>query len=147
MTKKAPLSSATIKLLGSAAIAVLMTSPFGLVGAVQAAEVRHQEGEHLKPSGKGFGEQDPTGLTAAHAQPSTNGIFYHGGPVMLNAVKLYYIWYGAWDFSNDNTNMILNTFGGFIGGTRAVRWGLIRVHPCSSVANIFWPRMHTDAHG
>ena len=39
MTKKAPLSSATIKLLGSAAIAVLMTSPFGLVGAVQAAEV------------------------------------------------------------------------------------------------------------
>ena len=117
MTKKAPLSSATIKLLGSAAIAVLMTSPFGLVGAVQAAEVRHQEGEHLKPSGKGFGEHDPTGLTAAHAQPSTNGIFYHGGPVMLNIVKLYYIWYGAWDFTSDNTDTILNTFGGFIGGT------------------------------
>jgi len=121
MTKQASVSSVAIKFLGSAAIAVLMTGAFGLAGAVQAADVRHQEGEHLKPTGKGFGEHDPTGLTAEHAAKfapnSTNGIFYHGGPVMSGTVNLYYICYGAWNFPNDPTQAILNTFGNSIGGT------------------------------
>jgi len=121
MAKKVSLSSTAIKFLGSAAITVLLTSTFGLAGAVQAAEVRHQKDEHLRPTGKGWGELDPTGLTAAQAakfaRVSTNGIYYHGGPVILNTVNMYYIWYGAWNFTNDNTNTILNTFGNYIGGT------------------------------
>jgi hypothetical protein len=38
---------------------------------------------------------------------------------MLNSVNMYYIWYGAWDFSNDNTNTILNSFGSYIGHRHA----------------------------
>jgi Phosphate-induced protein 1 conserved region len=127
MAKEASMSSAAIKFLGPAAIAVLMTSIFGLAGAVQATEVRHpeqvrhQEGEQLQPTGKGFSEVDPTGLTAQKAwrfyRGANNGISYHGGPVMLNQVNIYYIWYGAWNFATDNTNTLLSTFGSRIGGT------------------------------
>jgi hypothetical protein len=121
MAKKVSLSSATIKFLGLAAITVLLTSAFGLVSAVQAAPVRHQQDEHLQPTGKGFGELDPSGMTqrnAARFSPApNNGILYHGGPVMLNTVNLYYIWYGAWNFTDDNTNTILNSFGSYLGGT------------------------------
>lgn len=119
-------SSGAIKLLRPAAIATLMTSVFGLVSAVQAMELRPQQGgqqelDHLQPTGKGFGVPDPSGMTARNAQkyagPSSNGIFYHGGPVMLGTVNMYYIYYGAWDFTTDNTNTILNSFGSYIGGT------------------------------
>jgi Phosphate-induced protein 1 conserved region len=119
-------SSGAIRLLRPAAIATLMTSVFGLVSAVQAMELRPQQGgqqelDHLQPTGKGFGVPDPSGMTARNAQkyagPSSNGIFYHGGPVMLGTVNMYYIYYGAWDFNTDNTNTILNSFGSYIGGT------------------------------
>ena len=122
--------SGAIKLLRPAAIATLMTSIFGLLSAVQAMELRpqrdQQELDHLQPTGKGFGVPDPSGMTARNAQKyaglSSNGIFYHGGPVMLGnagnagTVNMYYIYYGAWDFT-DHTDTILNSFGSFIGGT------------------------------
>ncbi len=86
MARKVFASSTAIKFLKSAAIVGLLTGAFGLASSVQAVEVRHQDGEHLKPTGKGWGELDPSGLTAANAQKfsavSTNGIFYHGGPVV-----------------------------------------------------------------
>jgi hypothetical protein len=131
MLKETSLPSVALKFLGSAAIAVLVTSTFGLPGAVQATEVRQQTrvppqgSEHFKPTGKGWGERDLTGLTAAQAAKflrfSTSGISYHGGPVMLNTVNMYYIWYGAWDFTNNADNIatrtLLNTFGSYIGPT------------------------------
>ncbi len=126
MTQQDSLLSGAIRFIGSAAITVLLTSAFGLGGAVQATEVRHpgeqhDTGDNLKPTGKGWGERDASGVTAANAQKfsrtSNNGIFYHGGPIMLGTVNMYYIWYGAWDFSKDNTNTILNSFGSYIGGT------------------------------
>jgi len=130
MAKKISLSSVAIKFLGSAGITVLLTSYFGLAGAVRATEVRnphtsHDTGEYLKPTGKGWGEHDPTGMTFGNAQKfsrtSTNGISYHGGPVILNTVNMYYIWYGKWDFSTTTTDSatknLLNTFGTSIGGT------------------------------
>ena len=116
-------SSGAMRLIGPAAFAILMTSILGFAGAAQAYEVRPQAGEqpehdHLQPTGRGFGVPDPSGEVARNAQTyalfSTNGIYYHGGPVMLNTVNLYYIWYGAWNFSNDNTNTLLNTFGSHI---------------------------------
>src|SRR5215468_6654520 len=87
--------------------AVFLAALVGLISSLPklatrgyAAEVRHQDDEHLKPSGKGSGDHDPSGATERHAQPfaakSTNGILYHGGPVMLGTVNLYYIWYGTW---------------------------------------------------
>ncbi len=122
MAAEISLSSMAAKYRGSAALVVLMAGIFALAGAVQAAEVRHQEGEHLKPNGKGWGELDPTGETAKNAAKfaatSTNGISYHGGPLLTNApVNIYYIWYGAWNFPNDNTNTILTSFGSGVGGT------------------------------
>lgn len=119
-------SSGAIKSLRPAVIAMLMTSSFGLGSAVQAMELRPQQGgpqelDNLQPTGKGFGVPDPSGRTVRDAQKfartSTNGIFYHGGPVMLGTVNMYYIYYGAWDFSKDNTNSILESFGSYIGGT------------------------------
>jgi len=123
MTKQASLLSAIAKYLFAVAAAVLTTGAWGLATVVWAADVRHPEGEHLKPTGKGAGEHDPSGLTAGHAARflsfSTNGISYHGGPVMLGPVNLYYIWYGNWSFGGDptdaSTKTILETFSNSIG--------------------------------
>jgi hypothetical protein len=118
--------SLAIGRLGSAAIAALIIGPFGLAGTVQGTEILqsgrfHGQGdEHLKPTGKGWGHDDE-GSSAAQASRfnrfSNNGILYHGGPVMLGTVNVYYIWYGLWDFTQDNTNTLLNAFGTGIGGT------------------------------
>jgi hypothetical protein len=80
-----------------------VASLLGLAGTVHTAEVRHEEGEHLKPTGKGWGELDPTGLTALRSRSSGNGIYYHGGPVMLGLTKVYFIWYGNWSGNTAQT--------------------------------------------
>ena len=49
------------------------------------------------------------------AAPSSNGIVYHGGPVMLATTKMYYIWYGNWGTNTANT--ILTTLAQNIGGS------------------------------
>ena len=72
-----------------------------------AGSVQQQEGAHMRPTGKGWGEVDSTvfvkdpvvggrisGRAARTASP--NGISYHGGPVMTNGANVYYIWYGDW---------------------------------------------------
>jgi hypothetical protein len=119
MTPKFSFSSIAIKVSGPAAIAILMASLFGPVGTVQTAEVRHEEGEQLKPTGKGRGEVDPTGLTAAQAarfaRSNSNGILYHGGPVMLGQPSVYFIWYGNW--SGNTATTILTDFGNSLGGS------------------------------
>jgi len=95
------LASIRVRYQASTAIAIITAGIFGMAGAVQAAEVRHEEGEWLKPSGKGWGELDPSGETARNAQKlakrqKANGINYYGGPVMLGTPNIYYIWYGTW---------------------------------------------------
>jgi hypothetical protein len=116
-------------MLGNSAMTI---KPFAILGAallcltgaavsVRAAEVFHQENEHLVPSGKGFGQHDLEGNAEALAQKylsfSQSGILYHGGPVMHGTVNLYYIWYGAWSFPTDTTQTILNNFAQYVGGT------------------------------
>jgi hypothetical protein len=93
-----------------AAVAVVAASLFGLAGTVRAAEVLHQEGEHLRPTGKGWGELDPTGWSARNATAGSSGISYHGGPVMLGAPNIYFIWYGNW--SGNTAPAILQGFAG-----------------------------------
>src|SRR5215471_20728331 len=121
MAQHVCLPSNVSKYLYATVTAVLMTGVFGLASAVQAADVRHSEDEHLKPTGRGSGEHDPSGMTERHALKfapfSGNGISYHGGPVMLGTVNLYYIWYGAWNFPTDSTKQILDDFGSFISAT------------------------------
>jgi len=87
-----------IQVLGVVAIGVT-----GVFLGLQAAEGPDRD---VQPTGKGIGTlQHPPmpeqangspGAKAGGAKPSTNGISYHGGPVMLNPVNMYYIWYGDW---------------------------------------------------
>jgi len=45
----------------------------------------------------------------------SNGISYHGGPVMLGTNHIYYIWYGNW--SGNTANSILTNLAQHIGGS------------------------------
>ncbi len=89
------------------------------IASLSAQTVRQDNNrDDLRPTGKGWGERD------AHAQgnakPSggarTNGISYHGGPVILGTTNVYYIWYGNW--SGNTANTILTNLASSIGGSR-----------------------------
>jgi hypothetical protein len=59
---------------------------------------RMKQAIHLAPNGKGWGIEvaDRSG-TASPKSSTTNGIGYHGGPVMrASSVHVYFIWYGNW---------------------------------------------------
>jgi len=78
--------------------------------------------DETKPNGKGMGTLlnpgNGNGGEAKAAQPGSgtnNGIFYHGGPVMLGTVNVYYIWYGNW--SGNSATTILTDFANSIGGS------------------------------
>jgi hypothetical protein len=67
---------------------------FGLYSASVSAEQ-----PEIIPNGRGIGTRlhPPQGdAHAAAAAVGTNGISYHGGPVILNGTHVYYIWYGNW---------------------------------------------------
>ena len=78
----------------------------------------------LAPTGKGWGERaypapprvGPNANASGKAGPSNNGIFYHGGPVILGGTKVYYIWYGNW--SGNSASTILDNLAGSIGGSQ-----------------------------
>ena len=77
----------------------------------------------LAPTGKGWGERafpahprmELNANASAKAGPNNNGIFYHGGPVILGGTKVYYIWYGNW--SGNSASTILDNLAGSIGGS------------------------------
>jgi Phosphate-induced protein 1 conserved region len=87
---------------------------------------------HLVPNGKGWGEiipgQQPPGAGAVKKGPTTNNIYYHGGPVMTGTVNLYFIWYGnfvsgpAKSDSLTTQDLLADLFGqGGLGGTPYAR--------------------------
>jgi hypothetical protein len=55
------------------------------------------------------------GAAAGAAAQGSNGILYHNGPVMLNTVKVYYIWYGNW--SGNSATSILTDLANSIGNS------------------------------
>jgi len=80
--------------------------------------------DETRPNGKGTGTLLNPGngnrdAGQAKGKPpggsTSNGINYHGGPVMLGPVNLYYIWYGNW--SGSDAVGILTTFGQNLGGS------------------------------
>ena len=98
---------------------VTATALAAFAAAVHAASVAPPaEDEELVPTGKGWGER-------AKARPGgsggsgTNGINYHGGPLLLQTPGVYYIWYGSW---GGNTAMsILPDLASNIGGSAYFR--------------------------
>jgi len=75
------------------------------------------EEEELVPTGKGWGERAAPGQAHHKAvKPGgSNGISYHGGPVLLGTPKAYYIWYGGW--SGNTATTILPDLAQSIGGS------------------------------
>ena len=57
----------------------------------------------------------PVGGARPGGGPKSNGINYHGGPVMVSGVNIYYIWYGNW--SGNTATTILTDFANSIGGS------------------------------
>jgi len=60
---------------------------------------RTRHAMHLVPTGKGWGQvlpetQPPRIWGAPQKTAPTNGILYHGGPIIPGKVNLYFIWYG-----------------------------------------------------
>lgn len=102
---------------------------FAVSNAANAASVLTSD-EDLVPTGKGWGERPAPGpgpgqgMGQGQGQPQgqgkptrggTNGISYHGGPVMYNSKNVYYIWYGNW--SGNSATSILTDFANNIGGS------------------------------
>jgi len=72
----------------------------------------------LAPTGKGWGEHHAQGQAKGGGKPgggTSNGINYHGGPVMTSQNAIYYIWYGNW--SGNSATTILTDFANNIGGS------------------------------
>src|SRR6185437_14247453 len=101
-------------------------------GAVDAGVVGGGNDDELVPTGKGWGERPAPapgpgqgagqgqGNAQGQGKPShggggTNGISYHGGPVMLGTTNVYYIWYGNW--SGNSATTILTDLAQNIGGS------------------------------
>lgn len=84
-----------------------------------------KEDSDIRPDGKGIGSllSPRRGSTNGRdAKSGRNGggatanvITYHGGPVMLGTVNVYYIWYGNW--SGNSATDILTDFASSLGGS------------------------------
>ena len=62
-----------------------------------------------------FQNPNGQGKPGGSGSSGSNGIVYHGGPVMLGTVNVYYIWYGNW--SGNTATTILTDLAGSIGGS------------------------------
>ncbi len=94
-----------------------------LLSAALVAAQTVRSGSDLKPNGKGWGEEDKTTNNTPNGESNksrtgSNGISYHGGPVMTTAagdstVNVYFIWYGNWSKTSgsdsQNSQNLLDT--------------------------------------
>lgn len=72
----------------------------GLAAGVYTLSVSAEPGD-TAPNGKHIGtkdnhDQSPNGNAGGRTQSGSNGISYHGGPVLTSGSNVYYIWYGNW---------------------------------------------------
>jgi hypothetical protein len=97
--------------MGPASKTILLAASIALLASTAFAQGKSHV--HRHPTGKGYPEAEASRYATTYV--GANGIDYHGGPVMLGTVKVYYIWYGNW---NSNTAIsILENFARYIGGT------------------------------
>jgi len=104
-------------LTGAVAVGMIM------LPALAPGDSDNQDKE-LKPNGKGTGtllnpgngNQDAGQAKAARpGGSSSNGIDYHGGPVIVGTVGVYFIWYGNW--TGNSATTILTDLANGIGGS------------------------------
>jgi hypothetical protein len=105
----------SVAVLAAIAVSVLLTVN------VQAGIVRLQDDadQDFVPTGKGWGvphiQKKGAHKGSARTRTKTNGINYHGGPVLLGTTNVYYIWYGNW--SGNSAINILNNLALSLGGS------------------------------
>ena len=76
------------------ALAILST--LGLMFGAHAMSATVKQGQDLRPTGKGWGVAYLHAARPSGGGKTSNGISYHGGPLILNGTRVYYIWYGNW---------------------------------------------------
>lgn len=97
-------------------LAVLLCLAYGNAQMSQGAS-------HMVPTGKGWAAE--AAAPSGHATPTggtctTCGINYNGGPIMSGNVNVYFIWYGNWNGSGNNTATTVNQLTALFGGTGAL---------------------------
>jgi hypothetical protein len=84
--------------------------------SLSAQQVRQDNNDDdLVPTGKGWGERQVHSQANKARPRNTNGISYHGGPIMTGTKHVYYIWYGNW--SGNSATSILTDLASSIGGS------------------------------
>lgn len=89
--------------------------------AAQATGVIQSTATEYVPSGKGWGipsaqdHAEYSNVAKSYNLIAQDGIYYHGGPVMVNTHNIYYIWYGNW--SGNSAITILNNLANNMGGS------------------------------
>ncbi|MGE5615374.1 MAG: hypothetical protein ACM3X5_00520, partial [Bacillota bacterium] len=88
----------------------------GLANAAATNPNPSNSDDELVPTGKGWGERATPAQAGGNGAGAigSNGILYHGGPVILNGTNVYYIWYGNW---SSTAQAILTDLGHNIGGS------------------------------
>ena len=100
-----------------------LTAGLVIAAASQASAIKTDGDSVYRPTGKGFGELvSPSDIHSnkgakpgGHGGGSNNGIFYHGGPVMLGSTNVYYIWYGDWSGYASAQNILPDLIPGLSG--------------------------------
>ncbi len=98
--------------------AASLVSFFLLSTSANAGVVRQSNGDAVDfaPTGKGWGEPPVRGKGSTKAaRTGSNGITYHGGPLILGTTHAYYIWYGNW--AGNTATTILSAFASAVGGS------------------------------
>lgn len=78
---------------------------------------------HMVPTGKGWGVEvtnAPHYATPTGGVCTNCGILYHGGPIIPSNVNIYFIWYGNWNGSGNNTATTVNQLTALYGGAGAL---------------------------
>jgi hypothetical protein len=101
-------------------VMVVAAATFSLISHAQG-ELANQHKIVARLNHDNNGEANRDAHTGGQARPSSNGISWHGGPVMLGTPTAYYIWYGNWNQSNGTDNAagqsILTNLAQSIGGS------------------------------
>jgi hypothetical protein len=110
-----------------AVVLAVASLAFVASSAINAAGVVGGGDDELVPTGKGWGERPAPGpgpgngagqglgKPQSNNPASSNGINYHGGPLITSGPTVYYIWYGNW--SGNTATTILTDLASHIGGS------------------------------
>ena len=107
-----------VRLIAAAAAVLMLTAGAyaSSAGASPNETAPHSAAVHLGNGGPAHGDGNGKQRPGSGGSGSTsNGINYHGGPVMNSPINVYIIWYGNW--SGDSSTTLLPTMLNNIGAS------------------------------